>query len=102
MEVTSSASLRKADYCRQRGIDLFTARGRAPVDNNAKVRLLHLEVETMHGRRKERDRINDLWSHLHSVPDDDDCRFGVHQATNRTVKYIIGTKSVSREGLCTM
>jgi hypothetical protein len=102
VEVTSPASARKVNYCRQHGIDLFTASGRAPVDNNAKVRLLHLEVETMRCRRKERDRMNDLWSHLHSVPDDDDCRFGAHQATDRTVKYIIGRKSVSREDLCTM
>ena len=102
VEATLPASARKVDYCRQHGIDLFTADGRAPVDNNTQTRLLRLEVETMRCRRKERDRMNDLWSHLHIVPDDDDCRFEVNQATDRTAKYMIGTKSVSSEDLCTM
>ena len=101
VEVTSPASARKIDYCRQHGIDLYKAYGLAPVTNNAETRLLHLGVETMRCRRKERDSMNDLWAHLHSIPADDDCRFGVLQ-NGRAVKYIIGTKSASREELCVM
>ena len=84
VEVTSPASKRKGDYCREHGINLFVAYGLAPVDNNSTVRLLKLGVETMRCHRKERDRMNDLWSHLHSLPDDDDCRFGVEQVSPRT------------------
>ena len=46
--------------------------------------------------------MNDLWSHLHSLPDDDDCRFGVEQVSPRTVKYVVGTRIVLREDLLTM
>ena len=45
VEVSSPASKRKVDYCRRHGINLLTAYGRAPVDNNATVRLLKLGVE---------------------------------------------------------
>ena len=102
VEVTSPASKRKVDYCRQHGINLFAAYGLAPVDNNSTVRLLKLGVETMRCHRKERDRMNDLWSHLHSVPDDDDCRFGVEQVSPRTVKYVVGTRTVVRDDLLIM
>ena len=101
VEVTSPASKRKVDYCRQHGINVFVACGLAPVDNNSTVRLLKLGVETMRCHRKERDRMNDLWSHLHRLPDDDDCRFGVEQVT-RNVKYVVGTRTVAREDLLTM
>ena len=46
--------------------------------------------------------MNDLWSHLHSLPDDDDCRFGVEQVSPRTVKYVVGTRTVPRDDLLTM
>ena len=102
VEVTSPASTMKGDYCREHGINLFVAYGLAPVDNNSTVRLLKLGVETMRCHRKERDRMNDLWSHLHSLPDDDDCRFGVEQVSPSTVKYVVGTRTVPRNDLLTM
>ena len=101
VEVSSPASKRKVDYCRRHGINLLTAYGRAPVDNNATVRLLKLGVETMRCHRKERDRMNDLWSHLHGLPNDEDCRFGVEQCRS-SVKYVVGTRTVAREDLLTM
>ena len=102
VEVSSPASKRKVDYCRQHGINLFVACGLAPVDNNSTIRLLNLGVETMRCHRKECDRMNALWSHLHNLPDDDDSRFRVEQVSPRTVKYVVGTRTVARDDLLTM
>ena len=102
VEVSSPASKRKVDYCANAGINVFTAYGLAPVDNNSTVRLLKLGVETMRCHRKERHRMNALWSHLCSLSDDDDCRFGVEQSSPHTVKYIVGTRTVGREDLLTL
>ena len=42
------------------------------------------------------------WNQLHSLPDDDDCRFGVEQVSPRTVKCVVGTRTVARDDLLTM